>query len=140
MHQSRLKMEGSRRGFIARVLMVIGTLVWLPGVVGAKKKKVAVSLKKIPKLNTVGGATVLKLKKKMILFVRTTNTDVTAVSALCTHDSCQLLYNPSSKRIECVCHGSHFTPDGKVLGGPAKSNLHNFEAKLVDEKIVLNIG
>jgi Rieske Fe-S protein len=101
---------------------------------------VAVPLKKIPKLATVGGAVILKLKNKMILFIRTTQSEVKAVSALCTHDSCQVYYNHAPKRIECVCHGSSFTPDGKVLGGPAKSNLHNFEAQLMEDKIVLTLG
>jgi Rieske Fe-S protein len=133
-------MEWSRRGFFANVLGTIGVLIWLPGLAGAKKKKVAVPLNKIPKLGAVGGTATLKLKNKLILFIRTTQSEVSAVSALCTHDSCQVYYNASPKRIECVCHGSSFTPEGKVLGGPAKSNLHNFNAQLVEGKIVLEMG
>jgi Rieske Fe-S protein len=133
-------MDGSRRGFVANVFWVFGMLVWLPGLAFAKKKKVAVPLKKIPKLATVGGTVTLKLKKQLILFIRTAQSEVEAVSALCSHDSCQVYYNHGPKQIECVCHGSSFTPDGKVLGGPAKSHLHNFEAKLVEDKIVLTLG
>ncbi len=133
-------MDGTRRGFMAKMLGALGVLVGLPGLALAKKKKVAVPLKKVPKLAAVGGAATLKLKNQLILFIRTSQSEVKAVSALCSHDSCQVYYNHGPKRIECVCHGSSFTPEGKVLGGPAKAHLHNFEAQLVEDKIVLTIG
>ena len=128
-----------RRGFFKRVLWALGLLVALPRSGVAKKKKIAVPLKKIPKLATVGGAATLKIKNRHILFIRSSATEVKAVSGLCSHDSCQVFYNRTPKRIDCVCHGSSFTPEGKVLGGPAKTDLYNYAARLVEDKIVLTL-
>ena len=128
-----------RRGFFKRVLGAAGLLIAFPGSGLAKKKKIAVPLKKIPKLATVGGAATLKVKNRYILFIRTSNTEVKAVSALCSHDSCQVFNNAAPKRIDCACHGSSFTTEGKVLGGPAKADLHNYAARLVDDKVVLTL-
>jgi glycine/D-amino acid oxidase-like deaminating enzyme/nitrite reductase/ring-hydroxylating ferredoxin subunit len=49
-----------------------------------------------------------------------------AVSARCTHLGCQLNWNTAERSWDCPCHGSRFTPEGKVLQGPA---VHGLERK-----------
>ncbi len=132
-------MRKSRRGFLGLVAKALGTAVFLPSLALAKTKKVGLSLKKVPKLQKVGGSTILKIKGKWILFVRTAPSDVKAVSAICTHQKCEVHYNASDKRVACACHGSKFTLDGKVLTGPAETNLHNYNATLNGDKIVFNL-
>ncbi|MGN0452481.1 MAG: FAD-dependent oxidoreductase [Ruminococcus sp.] len=41
----------------------------------------------------------------------------------CTHLGCKLERNPVNGNLECPCHGSEFTPDGKVLFSPACEDL-----------------
>jgi Rieske Fe-S protein len=48
---------------------------------------------------------------------------VHAVSAVCTHMKCIVNWNQSEKTWDCPCHGSRFTVDGKVIEGPAYSDL-----------------
>ena len=132
-------MRHSRRGFFHRIAATLGLTALLPAVTTAKGKKVAVPLKKVAKLQQVGGSTVLKIKDEWILFVRSSTAEIKAVSATCTHKKCDVNYNAGSKGIECACHGSKFTVDGKVLNGPATSNLHNYNATLSGDKIVLKI-
>ncbi len=48
---------------------------------------------------------------------------LSAVSMLCTHVCCQCEYVPSSNVIACPCHGSLFDPSGKLLRGPAYTDL-----------------
>ena len=48
---------------------------------------------------------------------------VSAVSLLCTHVCCECQYIPSANEIACPCHGSVFDISGKLLQGPAYTDL-----------------
>jgi Rieske Fe-S protein len=59
---------------------------------------------------------------------------VYALSLTCTHQSCNMAVDGtvSIYAIFCICHGSLFSPDGAVLGGPALTPLQNFAVQLDD--------
>lgn len=42
---------------------------------------------------------------------------------VCTHLGCALNYNSDEDTLECPCHGSRFTKDGKLINGPAQYDL-----------------
>jgi Rieske Fe-S protein len=46
-----------------------------------------------------------------------------ALSPVCTHLGCDVRWNAAERSWDCPCHGSRFAPDGKVLNGPAVSDL-----------------
>ena len=48
---------------------------------------------------------------------------VHAVSAICTHRGCQVTFNDSERTWDCPCHGSRYDIEGKVVHGPAVSDL-----------------
>jgi cytochrome b6-f complex iron-sulfur subunit len=47
----------------------------------------------------------------------------TAVSRICTHLGCRVNYQQDKQLIECPCHQSRFTPDGRRVSGPAQKDL-----------------
>jgi glycine/D-amino acid oxidase-like deaminating enzyme/nitrite reductase/ring-hydroxylating ferredoxin subunit len=44
-------------------------------------------------------------------------------SAVCPHMGCIVSWNSTEHSWDCPCHGSRFTPDGKLLNGPALGPL-----------------
>ena len=59
-----------------------------------------------------------------------------ALSAVCPHKGCKV--RPQSDgSFECPCHHSEFAPDGRVLKGPAKTDLPRLAVKLDDQRHVL---
>jgi Rieske Fe-S protein len=74
-----------------------------------------------------------------ILVVRTSDTEVVAVSAICTHDGCENLYTASSKTFDCPCHGSQFSLTGTVLRGPARRSLKVYAATLASNTITITV-
>jgi menaquinol-cytochrome c reductase iron-sulfur subunit len=48
---------------------------------------------------------------------------VTVFSPVCPHLGCQVFWDGSTGRFSCPCHGSVFSEEGEVLGGPAPRGL-----------------
>jgi Rieske Fe-S protein len=62
-----------------------------------------------------------------------------ALDAACTHEGCILpILNTATQRIECLCHGSRFGADGRLLRGPAGQPLFQYHSSF-DGKDTLTI-
>lgn len=77
-----------------------------------------------------GGARVLTFEGRRLIVIRVSETEVIALSAVCTHTGCTVRYAPARDHIECPCHGSTFALDGGVTRGPAAAPLAQFVATL----------
>jgi Rieske Fe-S protein len=88
-------------------------------------------------LASPGGALLVDGTTDIIMVIRTSATDVIALSSLCTHAGCGLDFNASQQTLDCPCHGSRFGEDGRVLAGPARTPLRVYTASLVNDMITI---
>jgi len=54
------------------------------------------------------------------------NEKFVALSAICTHQGCNINYNHSTGNFPCPCHGTVFSDSGSVLQGPATTPVKRF--------------
>jgi Rieske Fe-S protein len=129
----------NRRKFLKTFLFVLGFLVAWP-IRLARAKKLAISLDKVEPLQKVGGALILKIKDREILFIRDSEESIRSLDPTCTHEKCQVAYNAEKKTIDCPCHGSRYDLEGNVLHGPAPKPLESFDSYIdTKNRIILSL-
>jgi Rieske Fe-S protein len=85
------------------------------------------------KVGTVGVANLSSLKvgepvlvdygDDELFIVKKSPTAAVVLSQSCPHVGCKLHFNVTNKEFDCPCHASHFSIDGKKLGGPAPRDM-----------------
>ena len=70
--------------------------------------------------------------------VRTSDTTVVALSAICTHAGCTMDYDSGAHELACPCHGSMFSRTGQVVSGPAQSAVKVYNAALANNVITVS--
>jgi cytochrome b6-f complex iron-sulfur subunit len=62
---------------------------------------------------------------------------LSAVNPTCTHRGCTLEWKADQKAFICPCHDAKYSPDGKVLKGPAEKPLPTYEAKVEGDSVLV---
>lgn len=89
-------------------------------------------------LTTIGGALLLDFGGDTVMVVRTSDTTVVALSAICTHAGCTMDYDSGAHELACPCHGSMFSLTGQVVSGPAQSAVKVYNATLANNVITVS--
>jgi cytochrome b6-f complex iron-sulfur subunit len=87
-------------------------------------QKFLVSIEDLP---DVGDELIFEDQKTVLR--RQSETEVAAISLVCTHLGCTV--NRVETGFQCPCHGSQYDTDGIVVGGPAPKTLPWLEIKKV---------
>lgn len=65
--------------------------------------------------------------------------EVFVLSPICTHRGCKVRTQDDGSFL-CKCHKSRFDPDGKVLNGPAVTDLLRLKVKLsADNRVLVRV-
>lgn len=88
-------------------------------------------------LTAAGGAMLIDVANDTVVVVRISDTQVVALSAICTHASCVVDYNATQQLLDCACHGSQFATDGRVVRGPATRPVRVYRASLANNLITV---
>ena len=74
------------------------------------------------------------------LLIRTSEGDLRAFSAVCTHLGCTVRYETDSKVIWCPCHNGMFDLHGRNIGGPPPAPLAEYQVNVREGNIVVSKG
>jgi Rieske Fe-S protein len=66
---------------------------------------------------------IVSLEGKKVAAYRGPDGSLALCSPVCTHLGCLVAWNEAESTWDCPCHGSRFSPEGKVLSGPAEDDL-----------------
>jgi glycine/D-amino acid oxidase-like deaminating enzyme/nitrite reductase/ring-hydroxylating ferredoxin subunit len=79
-------------------------------------------VRRVDEIPAGSGAVIRDGLRKIAVF-RDAQGKTHACSAVCPHLGCIVDWNDGEKSWDCPCHGSRFDPRGKVINGPANSDL-----------------
>lgn len=73
------------------------------------------------------------------LLFKTKSGEVRALSALCTHNQCIVVWDKADQKINCPCHGSIFDLSGKPEKGPAEVPLEKYVVQVEGSDAILKL-
>lgn len=76
---------------------------------------------------------VFKFGNRPGIVVRTTEGDVRAFSAVCTHLDCTVQFKTDTSQLWCACHNGTYDLGGNVVSGPPPRGLEKFVVNLRGE-------
>ena len=88
-------------------------------------------------LAAVGGAAMVRSSGGAFLVARTGSDSFSALTTVCTHETCTITGFDSANYV-CPCHGSKFTPTGRVVNGPANAPLRSFATVFANNVLTIS--
>lgn len=61
---------------------------------------------------------------------------ITALSAVCTHLGCIVIWEEDKSRLYCPCHAAVFDTNGNVRGGPAPKPLSSLKVEVIKDQVL----
>jgi Rieske Fe-S protein len=77
---------------------------------------------------------------RVAFITRVDATRLSALSARCTHQGCEVGWDGGKKQFLCPCHGATFTAAGRNIRGPARRPLESLPVTQKGKQVVVNIA
>jgi Rieske Fe-S protein len=81
-----------------------------------------------------------RVDRQVVFLVRTSESTVDALSAVCTHLGCGVSWNAEAQELRCPCHGGVFDRHGAVKAGPPPAPLTRLPTRIDGDRIMVQIG
>ena len=72
------------------------------------------------------------------ILIHTKEGELRAFSAVCTHLTCNVLYESETETILCPCHNGRFDLSGNVISGPPPAPLESYVVEISGEDIIVS--
>lgn len=122
-------------GFLASVFYPV--LRYLIPPVAGEAASVSVTLPFKPEEVAPNTGRIFKFGNRPGLLVRTSENELRAYSATCTHLACIVQYRPDLTHIWCACHNGHYDLNGRNISGPPPKPLEEFTVNVRGDQIVI---
>jgi cytochrome b6-f complex iron-sulfur subunit len=111
----------------------IGSYLWPPKEEsgGAQDKVLVASLADL----SPGKSKIFKFQGRPYIAVNYKGV-ITALSAVCTHLGCIVMWEEDKSRLYCPCHAAVFDTNGNVRGGPAPKPLSSLKVEVVKDQVL----
>jgi len=83
---------------------------------------------------------IFRFGSKPGLLIRTSDGEVRAFSAVCTHLDCTVQFKADTSQIWCACHNGFYDLQGNVVSGPPPRPLERLVVNQRGEDIVVSRG
>jgi Rieske Fe-S protein len=114
-----------------------GSTSSLPAVAGSPANGVVtVLIDASSPLASSGGMALVQASGSALLVARTGPDSFTALSAICTHQTCTIT-DFSNQLFVCPCHGSEFDTNGHVVRGPAVVALRAHSTQFANGSLII---
>jgi Rieske Fe-S protein len=87
-----------------------------------------------------GTAKIFKYGNRPGIILRTSQGELRAFSATCTHLGCIVQYRSDLQQVWCACHNGHFDLNGTNVAGPPPKPLERFAVNVRGDQIVVSKG
>ena len=77
-----------------------------------------------------GEGKVVHFEKHSVALSKDDAHNLHAISPVCSHLKCTVVWNNTERSWDCPCHGARYDMDGKVLTGPSDTDLEKTGLKL----------
>jgi cytochrome b6-f complex iron-sulfur subunit len=122
-----LFLGGSLLGAVASLLYPVIRYLIPPRQAEALAKRVVAA--KVGEI-APNSAKLFKFGSSPALLINTADGELRAFSAVCTHLTCTVNYEPDTGTIYCPCHNGRFDLSGNVLSGPPPNPLEVYNVEV----------
>jgi menaquinol-cytochrome c reductase iron-sulfur subunit len=72
------------------------------------------------------------VSEKAVYVIKQSNGEFVVFSAVCPHLGCSVAWRVEKNEFVCPCHNGHFSPNGKLLGGPPPRGMDQLGSEVED--------
>jgi len=72
------------------------------------------------------------------ILINTQEGELKAFSAVCTHLTCNVVFEGDTGSLLCPCHNGRFDLSGNVISGPPPSPLESYEVEISGDEIIVS--
>ncbi|MBP1668404.1 MAG: cytochrome b6 [Bacteroidetes bacterium] len=127
-------------GLVAATELVFLTFNLLRPGKDQKKSKTAANLKIIGNVEDFLPGSVTPDRVNKVYMVRQKDGGFLALSLICSHLGCSVLWNEEKKQFICPCHSSAFDRLGNVINSPAPRALDYYPVTIEGGKVKIDTG